>query len=464
MKKKQDKLLKRVAVYIRVSTDKQAKKGDSIEEQSDTLQDYIHRNDDMILHRVYIDDGVSGQKLNRDDFTELISDVKQGIVDLVIFTRLDRWFRSLRHYLNTQALLEQYGVSWTAVSQPFFDTSTAHGRAFVAQSMTWAELEAQNDSERILAVFENKVKHGEVVSGNTPFGYDIVDKHLLPNKDAEKVKKIYDYYYHNPNIRSTMRYAIDELGVIRGHTQFRRMMMNTKYKGVFRNNSSYCPPIVEATLWDECNRLLARNQRANKTHDYVFAGLIVCSDCGKKMSAGTVKHRKHMTSRDTVSEDGTDGHYRYPAYRCQGYSTARPCKNRKQFYEKTLEKKIITTLRAALEKEVYNYEVTRLPIVNNTTQIRNIENKITKLKELFINDLISMDEFKIDRTKFEEQIAAIQIPQIQPRDISPIRELLSQDIELIYNAMTVYEKQFFWRSFINVITINKDHRIEMNFL
>ena len=150
-----EKILLRVAIYIRVSTDKQVKDGDSMRDQLATGQKYIDGHENMILVDTYIDDGISGQKLKRDDFQRLIDDVRAGRIDLIIFTRLDRWFRNLRHYLNTQDILDKHGVSWTAIEQPYFDTSTPHGRAFVNNSMIWAELEAQNDSDRILGVFDD---------------------------------------------------------------------------------------------------------------------------------------------------------------------------------------------------------------------------------------------------------------------------------------------------------------------
>ena len=147
-----------VALYIRVSSEQQAKTGDSLREQRESLEEYVRKNENMIIYDIYVDDGISGQKLNRGEYQRLMSDIEAGHINRILFTKLDRWFRSLRHYLNTQAFLEAHQVTWTAVHQPFFDTSSAHGRAFVSQSMTWAELEAQTDSERILAVFENKVK------------------------------------------------------------------------------------------------------------------------------------------------------------------------------------------------------------------------------------------------------------------------------------------------------------------
>lgn len=175
-----EKVLLRVAIYIRVSTDRQAKEGDSIRDQLASGEKYIESHENMILADTYVDDGISGQKLKRDDFQRLLDDIRAGRIDLVVFTRLDRWFRNLRHYLNTQDILDRHGVSWTAIEQPYFDTSTPHGRAFVNNSMIWAELEAQNDSDRILGVFEDKVDNGEVLSGSTPLGYSIKEKAKHP--------------------------------------------------------------------------------------------------------------------------------------------------------------------------------------------------------------------------------------------------------------------------------------------
>lgn len=463
MRNQKDSTLKRVAVYIRVSTDKQAKKGDSLAEQEDTLKRYVAEHDDMIIHSIYIDDGISGQKLNRNEFERLMDDVVSGNIDLIIFTKLDRWFRSLRHYLNTQATLEKYNVGWLAVSQPFYDTTTAQGRAFVAQSMTFAELEAQTGSERILATFDYKVKIGEVISGNAPLGYDIVDKRLVPNDDAKKIVKIFEFYQKNPNLRALMRYSSDELGIVRGHKQFKLIMQNTKYKGVFRDNLNYCTPLVSEELWEECNELLKRNQRSNKRHDYVFTGLITCSDCGMKMAACTVKHRKHMKQGDTIALDGTDSHYRYPAYRCQRRINNHLCDNKKQFYEKTLEKKLLPMLKPEIENFIASYEASIAPAVDTTSKRKTIEQKISKLKELFINDLITIEEFKIDKAKFEDALSQLPDVSYSYKDLSSIKTLLSSDIESLYYTMNTNEKNQFWRSFLHEIRIDNNHNIELVF-
>ena len=73
-----EKILLRVAIYIRVSTDKQVKDGDSMRDQLATCQKYIDSHENMILVDTYIDDGISGQKLKRDDFQRLLDDVRAG--------------------------------------------------------------------------------------------------------------------------------------------------------------------------------------------------------------------------------------------------------------------------------------------------------------------------------------------------------------------------------------------------
>ena len=70
--------------------------------------------------------------------------------------------------------------------------------------MIWAELEAQNDSDRILGVFNDKVDNGEVLSGSTPLGYSIKDKHLTPDDDAPTAVAIFRFYRRNGNLSETL--------------------------------------------------------------------------------------------------------------------------------------------------------------------------------------------------------------------------------------------------------------------
>jgi DNA invertase Pin-like site-specific DNA recombinase len=454
-----EKILLRVAIYIRVSTDKQVKDGDSMRDQLATGQKYIDSHENMILVDTYIDDGISGQKLKRDDFQRLIDDVRAGRIDLIIFTRLDRWFRNLRHYLNTQDILDKHGVSWTAIEQPYFDTSTPHGRAFVNNSMIWAELEAQNDSDRILGVFDDKVDNGEVLSGSTPLGYKIVNKHLVPDDDAPTAVAIFQYYRKTGNLSMTLRYMESEFGLVRSAASLKNMLTNTKYIGEFRDNKNYCPAIIDRDLFFDVQRLLKINIKSGKKHDYIFSGLVVCDDCDHIMSGC------QQRARGRVRADGTRIIYKYSVYRCRQGVNLHRCPNRKLVFETTFEKMLLERIRPELENYIAEYEVANLPALRTDAKRRSVEGKMQKLKDLYLNDLITMDEFKLDREKLLMQLEKINAEDSRPvKDLSYLKNFLKMDFESVYDSLSIPERRELWRSIVKEIRVDHDKNIHIIFL
>lgn len=447
--------LLRVAVYIRVSTDRQARKGDSTSEQLDTLQAYVDSHENMILQGVYVDDGVSGQKLNRNDFTRLMDNVRAGQIDFIIFTKLDRWFRSLRHYLNTQATLEKHNVSWLAVSQPFFDTSTPQGRAFVAQSMTFAELEAQNDSVRIRDVFEYKYKQGQVLSGKTPLGYSIENKHLVPNEDAGKALAVFEYFDRVGSLNATVLFLENEYGIIMSQANLKKaILMNEKYIGVMRDNENFCTPIVPRDLFERVQNKLQINVKCSQKYAYIFSGLLFCSCCGHAMSGAMQGCGRRA--------DGTK--YKYPVYRCRGAYPSKRCSNRKVVYERTLEKYVLENIKPLIREYVADYDIKTAPVIDNRQKRAALLRKIDKLKELYVNDAITLDEFKADKARYMEQVAALPDAAAPEKDLTGLREFLNMDITGIYETMTAEEKRYLWRSVIKEIRVNAAHEYEIIFL
>lgn len=454
-----EKILLRVAIYIRVSTDKQVKDGDSMRDQLATGQKYIDSHENMILVDTYIDDGISGQKLKRDDFQRLLDDVRAGRIDLIIFTRLDRWFRNLRHYLNTQDILDKHGVSWTAIEQPYFDTSTPHGRAFVNNSMIWAELEAQNDSDRILGVFDDKVDNGEVLSGSTPIGYKIESKHLVPDDDAPTAVSIFQYYRKSGNLSMTLRYMESEFGLVRSAASLKNMLTNTKYIGEFRDNKNYCPAIIDRDLFFDVQRLLDINIKDGKKHDYIFGGLVVCDDCDHIMSGC------QQRSAGRIRADGTRTVYKYSVYRCRQGVNLHRCPNRKLVFEKTLESMLLDRVRPELENYIAEYEVTNLPALRTDAKRRSVESKMQKLKDLYLNDLITMDEFKLDREKLLMQLEKINAEDSRPiKDLSYLKSFLKMDFESVYDSLSIPERRELWRSIVKEIRVDHDKNIHIIFL
>lgn len=451
MKEEKIKIL-RTAVYVRVSTEQQVKNGDSVDEQKSTCLDYIKQRENLVLADTYIDEGISGQKLERGEFQRLMDDVCDGKIDLIIFTKLDRWFRSLRHYLNTQEVLQKHGVDWIAVSQPFYDTTSPQGRAFVAQSMVFAELEAQNTGQRIKSVFDYKYKRGEVLSGEAPLGYSIVSKHLQPNEDAPKVADAFRYFSETGKLNATVQYMASEYGIIRNMVNLKSMLRNKKYIGVFRDNENYCPPIVDRQLFEDVQRKLTINIKNAQKYPYIFSGITRCACCNHAFS-GTTRRDPKASSKC----------YRYAGYRCSYAYPRKLCENRKFFSEVALERYLLAHVKPLLEEYLVNYKLKNTPVADNSKKIAALNAKIEKLKELFLNDLITLDEYKEDKAKYLQQIE--ELPADQPlKDLSGLRKFLELDLESVYADMSPEEKRYLWRSILKEIRIDSKRNIEIIFL
>lgn len=454
--------MKRVALYIRVSSDEQAKFGDSIREQQETLTEYVERHDDMKIVSTYIDDGISGQKLNRDEFAQLITDVQGDQIDLIIFTKLDRWFRSLKHYLNTQDILEAHNVYWFAVSQPYYDTRTAQGRAFIAQSMTWAELEAQQTSERTIAINISKVKNGEVITGSTPFGYSIKDKHLFPDDNAPIALAIFEYFDQTSSIAGTAKYLKETFGISRTRPGIRNMLKNRMYIGKYRQNNNYCPAIIPEALFASVQRKLPLNVKSNNKNDYIFQGLMVCGCCGRKMSAG------QATRYGRPRKDGTKKHYpSVSVYKCRYHSTdKRDCPNKKTIKETVLEEYLLDHIKEMIQFEIVAIENKKKQVIDTKARRRKIEEKLARLKAAYLDDVIGLDEYKKDRQELQETLATFK--QKPTADISnkksDLEELLYSGLFDHYPVLTKLEKKEFWRSFIDSITMDGERNITVKFL
>lgn len=102
--------MKRVFIYVRASTEEQAIHGLSIEAQTATLTNWAKENKCIIA-------GISARKpaRNRPELQRLLHDVQAGKGELIIFTKLDRWFRNISEYYKVQEILEKYKVDWMTI-------------------------------------------------------------------------------------------------------------------------------------------------------------------------------------------------------------------------------------------------------------------------------------------------------------------------------------------------------------
>lgn len=149
--------MKKVAVYVRVSTQDQ-----NHDMQLNELLKAVESSN-FILFKIYSDTG-SGTKSNRIALQELLTDARSKKFDIVMTWKLDRLFRSLRHLVTTLNELQELGVEFISLRDSGIDSTTPSGRLLTHLLASFAEFEAAIIRERVLAGL-NAAKHRGVKLG-----------------------------------------------------------------------------------------------------------------------------------------------------------------------------------------------------------------------------------------------------------------------------------------------------------
>ncbi len=276
---------KKAALYIRVSTDAQREEGYSIEAQQEMLCAFC-KSKQIENYQFYIDGGFTGSNIDRPQMKELIQDIESRRVNVVVVYKLDRLSRSQKDtlYLIEDVFLPN-GVDFISV-QESFDTSTSFGKAMIGILSVFAQLERETIRERTRMGMRERVKSGLWMGGGrVPFGYDY-DKDkgvLVPNSDAERVKKIYDLYlrgYSPARIARVLGLKYDRLA--------EQILKRKSNAGYIQYNSEEFEgqhqAVVSLETYQQAMDMMAERSRKRPVDSgYLLTGLVYCGKCGAKM-------------------------------------------------------------------------------------------------------------------------------------------------------------------------------------
>ena len=275
----------KTALYIRVSTEAQAEEGYSVDAQKEMLVGWC-RSKNITEWELYIDGGRSGANIDRPELLRLIEDIKNGLVDTVAVYKLDRLSRSQKDTLYLiEDVLNPNGVAFVSLNENM-DTSTPIGRAMLGIMSAFAQLERETIRERTRMGMYERIKSGLFRGGGKlPFGYDY-DKEsgkLVPNGDAETVKKVFSLYLDGLSALSVSK-AVG-LKYERLASQILRRVTYTGatvYNGeIFYNTHT---PIISPEIFERTQRELLRRGKGEKTTSKcLLSGMIICGVCGHKM-------------------------------------------------------------------------------------------------------------------------------------------------------------------------------------
>lgn len=297
---------KRIFGYCRVSSEEQAAHGISVSAQRDILSGFAAMRQQSI--EVFEDAGFSGKNTSRPALQRMLSACASGSADTVVVWKLDRLSRSLR---DTLAIIEDIflpaGISLVSVTESI-DTSTPSGRMMLNMLASFAQLEREQDSDRVVMAHKHLARDCKYLGGHIPLGYRIdEDKHYqLDPITAPVIRRAFEMYIAREGYSAILDYLNVNLSLAKPMDKSRLnfMLNNEIYSGVFVRRMgadprhrisapetiripSGVPALLSPDQWRKVCAI--RDQRkdvgtgAMHRGNYPLTGLVYCAVCGRLM-------------------------------------------------------------------------------------------------------------------------------------------------------------------------------------
>ena len=455
----------RVAFYIRVSTSEQVSKENSLPAQKLALEKYAKENG-MKCVGLYADEGKTAAKQikKRKAIHEMLADIKDGKIDLVIFTRFDRFTRNPAEYYKMMETFDAAGVQWKATAQPELDLNTPMGQTLILFYLGIGQQEIANISERIKATAQVRIQKGAPITGahNLPFTHTIGtndrgDKIVVPDPEKLSIFMTFvEHYEIHHSKRAAMLYTNGVTGADYRYQSYCSAIRNTLMWGHYKGVDNYCTPLVTRERWEKWQQINKKNipTRKNK-QTYIFTQLCICPNCKTRMSG-------------TYSAPRRGGVYHY--YRCNKYVLQRMCDNTKTTSEIAIEKHLLKTIKPEIERFIAEYEIAQKEPVkkpSNADKIKKLEKRLQRVNYQWEEDRISQEEYDQKYKAIVEEMNSLrdqdETPEITERDLEPLRAFLSLDLDEVYKTLSPEEKRALWRSVVSEIYIYPDGTIDPKF-
>ena len=392
-------------LYIRVSTEDQAREGFSLPEQEKRLRAMCEYKG-YEIYKLYKDAGISAKTGNtRPAFEELLQDIRDKKCNTIVVLKLDRLTRSVFDLEGIMNFLEENNAYLDCANEEI-NTTNSSGKMVARLLTTVSQNEIERTSERTKFGLSGAIKEGHIPA-RAPLGYKHIDKKLVPDPlTKDIVIRIYNLYFEG-NSYSTIANIYNKEKVL-GKTNWKdtgilRIISNEVYKGDYvhgkRTNHptlyrDVVEPIISKEMWENCQVQKKKNQKNYmRTQTYIFLQKLKCPKCGRILAGGASHKIK------------SDKWYFY--YRCEN------CKN--NIHEDKIEDKIKVLLADILEYDNVVNEFF-LPVLKSKVdnpkeqlekELKNLNNKKERIRKAYIDELFTEEEFKQESNLIENQIETI---------------------------------------------------------
>ena len=393
---------KKVAgLYIRVSTEDQAREGFSLPEQEKRLRAMCEYKG-YEIYKLYKDAGISAKDMNRPAFEELLQDIREKKCNTIVVLKLDRLTRSVYDMEFIMKFLEENDAYLDCANEEI-NTTNSGGKMVARLLTTVSQNEIERTSERTKFGLAGEIKEGHI-PGKNPLGYKRDGKKLVVDPlTKDIVKRIYSLYFEGKSYSNIATIYNQE--EVLGKTNWRdtgilRIISNEIYKGDFVSGKTFnkpvyyenvVEPIVSKELWENCQVQKKKNQKSYmRTQTYIFLQKLKCPKCGRIL-AGDASHKLK-----------SDKWYFY--YRCED------CKN--NIKEEVIEISVKTLLADILEYDNVVNEFF-LPVLKSKLndpkeqyekELKSLNNKKERIRKAYIDSVFTAEEYKQESKTIDSQI------------------------------------------------------------
>ena len=428
-----DDVKKVCGLYMRVSTEDQAREGFSLPEQKERLEAYC-KFKGFVIKDYYTDAGISAKTGNyRPEFERLKEDIKSKKINTIIALKQDRITRSIFDWEELMRFLEENDAYLDCVNDDI-NTTNANGKMVSRILMSVSQQEIERTSERTKVGLAGAIKQGHIPH-QAPLGYKHENKKLvIDHLTKDVVIRIFELYHKGMSYQKISTLFNKEQ--VLGKTKWRdssivAILENEIYKGDFVHGKrtkhptyyeNVVEPIVSKEMWEECQVQKKKNSKSyQRTLTYLFLQKLRCPKCNRILGG-----------KATQKKNGNIYYYYY----------CHDCKI--NFKESLVEEYFNDFVNELVE---YDLVVNQffLPMIKQKfdepqeelkKDINKQKDKLERIKRAYINGVFSLEEYNDERKLVESALEKLQneldeatsceILNFTPQDI-----LLKRDIDYI---------------------------------
>ena len=428
-----DEVKKVCGLYMRVSTEDQAREGFSLPEQKERLEAYC-KFKGFVIKDYYTDAGISAKTGNyRPEFERLKEDIKSKKINTIIALKQDRITRSIFDWEELMRFLEENDAYLDCVNDDI-NTTNANGKMVSRILMSVSQQEIERTSERTKVGLAGAIKQGHIPH-QAPLGYKHENKKLvIDHLTKDVVIRIFELYHKGMSYQKISTLFNKEQ--VLGKTNWRdssivAILENEIYKGDFVHGKrtkhptyyeNVVEPIVSKEMWEECQVQKKKNSKSyQRTLTYLFLQKLRCPKCNRILGG-----------KATQKKNGNIYYYYY----------CHDCKI--NFKESLVEEYFNDFVNELVE---YDSVVNQffLPMIKQKfdepqeelkKDINKQNDKLERIKRAYINGVFSLEEYNDERKLVESALEKLQneldeatsceILNFTPQDI-----LLKRDIDYI---------------------------------